>query len=97
MGWSDRLTRQQAAVYAALGEDAQWEGLTDPVRVILRDEDAIIGIAVDDQTFLRVRQSEVADPAKGQVVELGDGRRFRLTAAPLLDRKRSWRCQMSPA
>lgn len=97
MSWSGLLARQQAAVYAALGEDASWPGITGPVRVILRDEDALVGLGVEDRIFLRVRQSEVASPAKGQAIELGDGRRFVLTRTPLLDRRKSWRCEAKPA
>ncbi len=96
MSWASLLARQQAAVYAALGEDAQWEGVADPVRVIQRDEDTLIGVAVDDRCFLRVRQSEVPAPAQGQLVELADGRRFTLTGTPMLDRKRQWRCEAVP-
>ena len=96
MSWASLQERQQAAVYRALGFDAQWDGITDPVRVILRDDDALIGVAVDDRSFIRVRESEVATPADGQELELEDGRRFRIVGTPLRDRKRNWRCEARP-
>ncbi len=99
MSWVELQARQQAAVYAALGFDADWkQGESDPVpvRVILRDEDRVIGMTVDDAVQLRVRESELAVPADRDVVELADGRRFELIARPLLDRKRNWRCEAKP-
>ena len=68
MAFVDSLERQQEAVFARLGEDADWEGITDPVRVILRHSEEVIGLAVDDSVPNRVRRSEVASPAEGQEV-----------------------------
>jgi len=99
VSWADLQARQQAAVYAALGEDADWtrgENPAVPVRVILRDEDRVVGLSVDNAVLLRVRESELADPAKHDTVELADGRSFELIARPLLDRKRNWVCEAKP-
>lgn len=96
MGWSDLQTRQQAAVFAALGHDATWQGITGTVRVIIRDEDQIIGQTIADAVIVRVRKSEVALPGDEDTVELDDGRQYRLIASPLLDRKLVWQCEASP-
>ena len=99
MGGADLQARQQAAVYAALGHDADWvQGAKAPVpvRVIVRDEDRVVGMTVADAVQLRVRQSELANPAKRDTVELADGRRFEVIARPLLDRKRNWVCEAQP-
>lgn len=92
MGWSDRIARQQAAVFAALGDDAIWQGVDGTVRVILRDDDTIIGTAVTDRIMVKVRQSEVADPRDGDQVVTEDGRTFTINDTPLLDRKMVWTC-----
>lgn len=96
MSLSALMDKQQEAVFRSLGLEASWEGITDPVRVILRDDDAILGVTVNDRTFIRVRQSEVANPQRGHRVDLTDGRSFSLTGTPLLDRKKNWRCEAKP-
>ncbi|MEL7783757.1 hypothetical protein AAG607_12095 [Citromicrobium bathyomarinum] len=97
MSWAERQARQQTIVFAALGHSATWPGIAEPVRVILRDEDAVLGMTTVDQAHLRVRESEVPDPQAGQTIELDDGRRYELLGTPLLDRKRNWVCQVKPA
>lgn len=96
MGWSDLQTRQQAAVFAALGHDATWEGIDDPVRVVIRDEDRVLGQTIADAVIVRVRQAEVEAPADEDIVVLDDGRRYQLIAPPLLDRKLVWQCEAQP-
>lgn len=97
MGWSERQDRLQNAVYASLGLDATWTGADEPVRVILRDQDSVMGMAVVDVVTVRVRQREVANPAQGDQVEITqDGRRFEIVGSPLLDRKRNWQCEAAP-
>lgn len=97
MGWSERQERLQAAVYSSLGLDATWEGLAEPVRVILRDQDAVLGMAVVDQVTIRVRRAEVAAPMTGDTVEIvEDRRRFEIIGKPLLDRKMNWQCEAAP-
>jgi len=99
MGWADLQARQQAAVYAALGHDADWvQGAKAPVpvRVIVRDEDRVVGMTVEDVVQLRVRESDFAAPAKRDTVELEDGRRYEVIGRPLLDQKRNWRCEAKP-
>ena len=101
MSWARLQARQQAAVFAALGHDAQWEGVGGTVRVLLRDEDALLGQTVVDAVQIRVRRSEVEAPRSGQLVTVaganGDERRFELIGTPLLDRKATWRCEAAPA
>lgn len=97
MSWSERQERLQSAVFASLGLDATWSGIAEPVRVIVRDQDVIIGRAIEDQVNLRVRKSEVPSPAAGDAVEIiEDGRRFEIIGSPLLDRKLNWNCEAVP-
>ena len=97
MGWPELQARQQAAVFAALGEDAHWNGDAEPVRVVLRDQDSLIGMTVVDAISLHVRQVDVDQPEEGDTIELAaDGRRFGVIGTPLLDRKRNWRCEAAP-
>lgn len=96
MGYAEVMARQQAAVYAKLGIDADWGSPSTPVRVILRDDDAIVGRAVADSVIIRVRKSEVPAPVAGDPVALEDGRTYAVFGEPLLDRKGSWRCEAQP-
>lgn len=95
MGWSEKQTRLQAAVFASLGLDATWNGVA--VRVIVRDQDEAFGRTVVDSVTLRVRQTEVPTPATGDTVEIDDGRTFEVIGEPLLDRKLNWVCEAAPA
>lgn len=106
MSFAERVARQQTAVFRALGEDATWEGLADPVRVRLieRDEEARFDAAeaVVTSRFLLVRRSEVSEPEEGQAVQLLDaagsavaGGLFRVIGEPRIDRKGVWTCEVT--
>lgn len=87
-------------VFAELGEDARWSGVADPVRVRRKsaDEDETIGrlgiIAATE--VLRVRKSQVAAPAKGDVIDILDtagvetGERLRVSGEPRIRRNLVW-------
>lgn len=97
MSWVVRQQRAQAAVFATLGIGADWfaggNAPAVPVRIILRDEDNVLGMTVADQIIIRVRQLDVADPMDNDIVQLEDERRYRLFGTQLLDRKKVWHCE----
>lgn len=106
MSFAESVARQQNAVFRALGEDAAWTGVADPVRVILREADEELrlgeGSVMVTGRVLRVRKSEVAAPAQGQSVQVLDaagapvsGALFTIGGAPRLDRKGVWHCPTS--
>lgn len=88
------------SVFAELGEDATWAGVPGIVRVrrsSADDEEQIgrLGI-VSRGEVLRVRKSEVPDPAVGDLVDLLDdeasptGEQLRVSGEPQLKRNRYW-------
>lgn len=103
MGFAGAVALQQNAVFRALGEDANWDGVTGPVRVrrLAADQDVRLGMATIVQTgvIIRVRKLEVPAPADGQQVQilgddgspLADGLYF-INGEPELDRKSVWHC-----
>lgn len=100
MSFAESVARQQDAIFHALGEDAEWQGIAGTVRVRRseRDEDLRFddGAAVVTTRFIKVRRSEVPSPEEGQKVVCAAGA-FRLTGEPRLDRKSVWTCEVSPA
>lgn len=97
MSFAGRVARMQDAVFQTLGEDADWDGFPDPVRVRYREFDAVEGfggsqVLVADRVIM-VRRSEVPSPVGGDLVVLvASGRRFRVTGDPKIDRKGRWVC-----
>ncbi|MDR7232291.1 hypothetical protein J2X45_003397 [Caulobacter sp. BE264] len=76
MSWSENLAAMNADVFAELADGlATWPGLANPVPVIIRGEDATLEMggaeAIAAATFLEVRVADVANPTKGQEVQLG--------------------------
>jgi hypothetical protein len=71
----DALTRQQAAIFDVLGEDADWETI-GIVRVKRREADESIRTdyseLVGPGLTIKVRKSDVAAPAVGQSVQILD-------------------------
>jgi hypothetical protein len=107
MSFLQALERQQAAIFARLGEDADWEGVDLPVRVLRREADEQVGFthgaALIDGHRLRVRKSEVDAPSEGQLVQILDDQgfsiedgKFRVVGEPKLDRRRVWTCIVEP-
>lgn len=102
MSFPQARERMTNAVFARLGEDAEWAGVADPVRVILTQQDETLRFdrAVQRQMgqMLRVRRAEVAAPALGDVVTLQhDSSQWAVIAEPELLRHGVWQCEISPA
>ena len=108
MSQTDRAARIQDAVFAAFGEDATWQGVSDPVRVrrFEADERGDLGFggsAIVTGRMIRVRASDVAEPAKGEEVQILDkygepiaGALYVVTGDPTMDRNRVWSCPVEP-
>ena len=103
MSFTEAAARLQEAVFRRLGEDAQWEGVDDPVRVIRREYDEQgrfdESVAIVTVRRIRVRRSEVRVPADGQAVQLLDaagadiaGGAYVVDGEPEIDRKGVWSC-----
>jgi hypothetical protein len=95
------VDRQQAAVFRSLGEDATWSGVADPVRIRCAERDDLAdwqaSRAVARTRFVRVRQSDVAQPAPDDIVTRTEtGELLKVFGEPTLDRKRVWMCQVAP-
>lgn len=104
----DALVRQQTAIFDVLGDDAQWEGVADPVRVKLNVADESIRGDYSDLVAtgrtIKVRKSEVAAPAVGDQVQMLDSSGdpvsdslFEVAGEPMLDRRGVWTCPVKPA
>lgn len=103
MSFAGASERLQAAVFARLGEDAEWSGV-GTVRVRRREydeEDRRLegGVELLTVRFIRVRRSEVPAPSQGDTAQiLGDdgepvpGAFYRVNGEPDLNRKGVWRC-----
>lgn len=98
---AERRSRLHAATYATFGEEAAWTPVAGggplPVSVRRRegDEEGRFGRseAVLPTTFIAVRRSEIAAPAKGDLVAIGADT-FKIIAAPqLAARGTQWRCE----
>lgn len=99
MSFVGAVDRQQDAVFRTLGEDAAWTGAADPVRIRCAERDDLDGWGEGQRIvrtrFVRVRQSEVADPAVDDTATRArDGVILKVIAKPTLDRKRVWLCQV---
>lgn len=98
MSFAEARTRQQAAVFDRLGEDAGWTGVADPVRIRLRRYDGEAGLGDGDlivrRVFIRVRASDVPRPASGDEVTPSEtGGTFVVRGDPMLDQKNVWECE----
>jgi hypothetical protein len=96
VSFAEVVERQQDAVFRRLGEDATWSGIADPVRIRFAERDDSLawseGRTVALVRFVRVRRSEVASPAIGDVIvrtEQG-GQQLEVIETPTLDRKGVW-------
>jgi hypothetical protein len=96
MSFAEQVTRQQDVVFRTFGEDAIWPGIAGIVRVRHRRQDDDSRFQTTDTitttNFVRVRRSEVASPALGQVVELLAGPKLKVIGEPTIDRKDVWTC-----
>lgn len=108
MSFLEAQARLQAAVFLRLGNDATWTGAADPVRVRWREADEDLrldrGTLVVTGRLIKVRRSEIANPAAGDEVQILDddgnpisGAAFVVTGEPMLDRKGVWTCQVLEA
>lgn len=106
MSFAGAAARLQEAVFGRLGDDAIWEGVAEPVRVLWRESDDDLrfeaGSIIATGRMLRVRRSEVPAPADGHSVQILDeegapiaGALFAVAGEPRLDRKGVWHCQLA--
>lgn len=107
MSFTQAIVRQQTAIFDRLGDDADWQDV-GVVRVRFRESDEDLrltyGELVETGRTIKVRQSEVAAPAEGQVVQLLDetgdpvtGGAFVVTGEPKLNRRGVWTMPVAPA
>lgn len=100
MSFAESVDRQQDAVFRALGEDATWSGVADSVRIRRAERDQLDAFAESQSVvrtrFVRVRRSEVAGPAAGDIVApVAEGAALlKVIGTPRLDRKRVWTCEV---
>ena len=95
MGFPQARERLQNAIFARLGEDAQWAGIDPKVRVRFAERDELATFGDTELMMaglvLRFRRSEVAAPAVGNLVVLDkSGRRLRLSADARMDANGVW-------
>lgn len=106
MSFSQAIERQQAAIFDRLGEDADWEDV-GTVRVRRREADEELqferGRVIETGRRIKVRRSEVPEPARGQTVQILDDNgdpvsdgTFVITGEPELDRRGVWTCLVEP-
>jgi hypothetical protein len=98
MSFTETRDRMNNAIFARLGEVADWTGIGSSVRVIEREQDEDIRFGQASQIlrtkFLRVRRSEVPSPIIGDNVQLAVGREYRVIAEPVLLRHLVWLCEV---
>jgi len=107
----DRRARLLASLYSTYGEPATWTpaggGAAIPVTIRRHGEDIEVGFGgsagLATKDFLRVRPSEVAAPARNDVVEVLDApggnvvATFRIIADPrLVKAGGEWVCEPGP-
>lgn len=101
----DRRVRQLASLYATFGDAATWSaaggGPAASVTVRWRDGDgeAAFGSSavLAPKQFVRVRSSEVAEPQRGDLVEIEEtGQVLKVIADPALERNGGeWSCEVA--
>jgi hypothetical protein len=103
----DALTRQQAAIFRVLGEDATWSGAPGTVRVNRREADESVRTdyseLVGPGRTIKVRKSEVPAPSIGNEVQIldadgnpvADDGLFEVSGEPMLDRRGVWTCPVT--
>lgn len=100
MSFAESVDRQQDAVFRALGEDAAWTGVADPVRIRCAERDQLDAWGESQSVvrtrFVRVRRNEVASPAEGDIVTrtANGAALLKVIGTPRLDRKRVWTCEV---
>ena len=95
MSFPQARERLQNAIFARLGEDAQWAGIDRKVRVRFSERDELATFGDTELMMaglvLRFRRSEVAAPAVGNLVVLDkSGLRRRLSADARMDANGVW-------
>lgn len=98
MTLTPRQTRANAATFNVLGQAASWGAASIACSIIVHDADVTepigtIGHVVARGIVLRVQQSDVAAPAKGDQVSTALGDRYQVIAAPQLTRSGIWICE----
>lgn len=86
------------AIFERMGEAATWSGVGGTVQIRFREEDVIAPgddpAMVVTTHFIRVRRSEVPEPAAGDVVVPQEsGGSYIITGSPRIDRKGIWICE----
>lgn len=86
-------------IFERMGEAATWSGISGTVMIRWGEEDEVVG--ADDPGLVmathrvRVRRSEVSEPAPGDVVcPLESGGTYIVTGSPRIDRKGIWLCEL---
>ena len=95
MGFPQARERLQNAIFARLGEDAQWTGIDPLVRVRFAERDELATLGDTElmmaSLVLRFRRSEVGAPNVGDVVVLDvSGRRLRISGEARMDANGIW-------
>lgn len=98
MAWSDHLARLNASAFSpAICDEAVWQGISDPVWIMLAEPDVDLSYGQSSTTaaarIIEVERRAVPSPAKDQVVTVGV-RTFTLLSRPKLSDDGSvWRCE----
>ena len=100
MTLSLRALRMNTAVFGRLGVAASWGAASgQSCSVIVHDADQIaplatMGHGVVNGVVLRVQETEIASPSKGNIVYLASGDQYQVIAAPQLNRAGIWICEV---
>lgn len=100
MSFAERMVRQQAAIFRALGEDAYWNGAADPIRVRRSESEDVRGFGdgaeVVTTRFILVPKGAVAAPEEGDrcVCPAVDAT-YEVMGEPRLNHKKGvWTCEV---
>ena len=102
MAWKDDAAAALDASYEVFGEPALWPFTAATAVTVIRDAgetDVVVGgpRVTADTMVLLVRRAEVASPARGQLVKVGEVT-YRIVAEPQAhdDLQLEWACEAAP-
>lgn len=100
-GFPEQRRALTDAAFAVFGEDADWRGRPDPVRIRLKARDEEQGFAsvriVEKVLVARVRSWELTTPARGDGFSITTGPNigsYVIAAKPMLDDHGVWDCDV---